>query len=152
MKRKRVRCPRCGLKYEARALRCPDCSAPRPVALGAGLSRGDRIVGVVLIVIGAVLVIPAFWLMYWALRFGGLRLKMGSFMIVVIPIGAIFNGLLLVNGVHPRAFYSWWENLSDLTQYLIWAALAVIVAVVVIAFMFGGVGQPDPQDFEPDME
>jgi hypothetical protein len=151
MKRKRVKCPRCGLKYGARLLRCPDCSAPRPVALGAGLSGADRIVGVVLIVVGAVLVIPAFWFLYWALRFGGMRAKTASFMIGVIPIGAIFNGILLVNGVHPRAFYSWWENLPDLTRYLIWGTLAVLAAVIVIAFMFGG-GQADPQDFEPDVD
>jgi hypothetical protein len=151
MMRKRVKCPRCGLKYRARLLRCPDCDAPRPHALGAGLTSADRVVGVVLIVIGAILVVPAFWLLYWALRFGGVRIKVASFMIVVIPIGAIFNGLLLVNGVHPRAFYTWWENLSDLKRYSIYLLLAIIGAVVVIAFLFGG-RTPEPEDFEPDMD
>jgi hypothetical protein len=152
MKRKRVKCPRCGMKYGSRLLRCPDCAAPSPMALGAGLSGSDRIVGVALIVVGAVLVIPSFWLLYWALRFGGLRLKFFSFMIVVIPIGCVFNGILLVNGVHPRAFYTWWENRSELTRAAVWVALGLVVVGAILLFMFGGGGSPDFQDIDPDMD
>jgi hypothetical protein len=122
------------------------------MALGAGLSRADRVVGLALIVIGAILIVPAFWLLYWALRTPGIRMKLASFMIVVIPIGALFNGILLINGIHPRAFYSWWRNLPDLTHFLIWGVLAVIVAVLVLVFVFGVGGQPDLQDFEPEAD
>jgi hypothetical protein len=120
-------------------------------ALGSGVSGSDRIVGLVLIVIGALLLIPALWFFYWALRYGRLRAKAAAFMIPVIPLGAIFNGILLVNGVHPKDFYSWWNNLSDLVRWAIYGALALIAAVVVIAFMFGGSGDVDVGDMDPDM-
>ncbi len=137
-KRKKVKCRLCGERYAARTLRCPACEAPNPHAAGSGVSATDRWVGVILIILGVLIAFPSFWFLYWALRFGGIRVKAVTCMLAIIPVGTVFNGILLVNGVHPKDFYSWWENLSDLTRGLIWAALAIVAACVLLFFMFGG--------------
>jgi hypothetical protein len=106
--------------------------------LGSGLTGADRIVGVSLIVIGAALAVPAFWFVYLMLRYGSLRGKAVSFTLAIVPVGAIFNGILLVNGVHPRDFYSWWDRRTELQRLLIWGTLAVAGLGIVLLFMFGG--------------
>jgi hypothetical protein len=99
--RKKVKCEFCGVKYGARLMRCPSCETPNTVHLKHGVSGADRVVGIILAAIGAVLLIPAIWLL--SLGLPGWKL----WLIWLIPLGMLANGILMIAGFHPR---DWWGS------------------------------------------
>jgi hypothetical protein len=76
-----------------------------------------------------------FWLLSLALGFGAVRVSVGWGLLALIPLGTVFHGILLLFGIHPKDFYAWWGNLSDLTKSILGALLAILVVGVLI-FMF----------------
>jgi hypothetical protein len=102
------------------------------------MSATDRWIGLILIVAGVVLAVPAFWVLLWVPNLGGSRGRLGVGVLALIPLAMVFHGVLLVCGVHPREFYAWWDNLSDLAQSLLLGLLALVVVGLVIFFFFTG--------------
>ncbi|MBI3411061.1 MAG: hypothetical protein HY040_22230 [Planctomycetes bacterium] len=140
MKPKRVQCDRCGTKYRLRTLRCPGCDALNPHAAGKGLTKSDRVVGVILLVFGilsgivlTVLLIASVWI--GAMR--GIRGAAACIILMVLPVGLIFHGILLLIGIHPRDFYSWWDHLPSVARRLAWGLLALVIVIFFIVFFFG---------------
>jgi hypothetical protein len=54
----------------------------------------------------------------------------------VIPLGMGLKGGLLICGVHPKDFYTWWNDLSDTVQYIIWGILGVVGLAVLYLLSF----------------
>ena len=148
-KQKRVKCRHCGVKFKAREVRCPVCEYPNPVRVGTGVSGSDRVVGLLLIGVGVLLGIPAFWLLVWTLLYGGIRGRAACAILVIVPVGSVFHGILLVNGIHPRDFYSWWNNRSEVQRALLWGALGIVVLGLVFLVFFSGGGAAE---LDPDLD
>jgi hypothetical protein len=100
------------------------------------MSASDRLIGLVLIVVGVLIAIPVFWVLLWVPNLGGSRGRFGVGLLALIPVATVFHGVLLVCGVHPRDFYAWWDNLSDLARALLLGLLALVGVGLVIFFFF----------------
>jgi hypothetical protein len=139
-KRKRVTCPRCGVKYRASHLRCPACEEPNPKAAPRGVSAADRLTGLVLLVVGVLIAVLVLFLLLLAPGVGG-RGGMALGTLAFIALGAIFHGVLFLVGIHPRDFYRSWYKLSDLTRFLIIGGLVVLGIGLVVFWFFSGKGE-----------
>jgi hypothetical protein len=138
MKRKRVTCAECETKYRARARRCPSCDEPNPLATGAW-TKYDGIVGISLIVVGVAIGIPVALLLIGSVWMGGprgIRAAAAGILLSVIPIGSVFHGVLLLCGIHPRDFYSWWDHLPSPVRGVAWSLLALLILTFVIVCFF----------------
>jgi hypothetical protein len=123
-------------------LRCPACEAPNPKAAPRGVSAGERLVGVILLVVGIALAIPIFFLLLFVPTWGGARGRAGLAALAIIPVGSIFHGVLFVSGIHPREFYAWWNSLAPVSRFLIIGALVLLAVglVLVVWLSSAGVG------------
>lgn len=130
--RKPVKCSDCGLQYGARALHCPQCQAPNPTPAGSGLSALDRMIGVIILGIAVLLAIPTFFFVYWNLEVR--RLSVYVILLAAVPIATAFVGILVIIGINPRDFYSWWGSLSRSSQWLLWVLLGLVAVAGVFWF------------------
>lgn len=140
MKRKDVKCARCGTRYRPRTLRCPGCHAVNPFAAGKGNKKFDRVVGIILIVFGIVTGIAFTVLLIGSVWMGGprgIRGAAAALILMVLPIGLLLHGILVLMGIHPREFYSWWEHLPGPFRKTAWGLLAVVIVIFFIVFFFG---------------
>jgi hypothetical protein len=135
MKPKRIKCPNCGERYGRGVRRCPACLEPNPKAVPPGVSFADRLFGILLIALGLAIGIPILWIFFWSPHFliGGRR---GWGLLLLIPVGLVFQGLLFLIGVHPRDFFAWWENRSDLSQFLVIGFLCLVGVGALILLFF----------------
>ena len=153
MKPKRVKCHQCGTKYRPQTLSCPTCEAPNPLADDRDLTKHDRLIAVSLIAFGIVIGIPVAVLLIGSVWMGGLRgirAAAAGILLMVIPVGAVFHGILLLSGVRPKEFYSWWQNRGSLERRLAWCLLALLILIFVIVGFFGEAFAPTTTTFDDD--
>jgi hypothetical protein len=120
-----------------KVMRCPSCHEPNPWAKKPPLTASDRYFGLLLVGVGLLIGIPVFYVLFWAPKFIFFG-RRGWVLLAVIPLGLIFHGILFLYGIHPKDFYGWWENLSDLSRGLIIGFLVLVGLVVFILLFFGG--------------
>src|SRR5262249_40939032 len=122
MKRKEVKCPRCDAWYRARLMRCPACYAANPRAAGKGNKKFDHLVGIVLVVFGAITGIAFTVLLIASMSMGpdGFRGAAAALVLMVLPIALLLHGIVILMGYHPRDFYWWWENVPGPIRRAAW--------------------------------
>jgi hypothetical protein len=145
-KPKRRKCEGCGEKYPALSLRCPRCFTPNPRVEKPPLEASERLFGIILVVVGVLIAIPVVILVRFTGRwFVGIRGYAALGTVAFIAVGTIFNGVLFLCGVHPKDFYSWWNNQSPLMRMLIIGGLVLAGVVLLMIFMLAagsGGGEP----------
>jgi hypothetical protein len=152
MKKKKVKCRHCGVRFRAREVRCPACQYPNPVRVDSGVSSTDRVVGAILVGIGVLIGIPALWLLIWTLLYGGVRGKAACAILVIVPVGSVFHGVLLLCGIHPRDFYAWFNSLSPINRALLCGVLGIAVVGLLFLVFFSNSSGGGRPDFEPDFD
>jgi hypothetical protein len=101
------------------------------------VKASDRLFGLILIALGLIIAVPVLWFLL-AASWVGLTGRRGWTLLTLIPLGLIFHGALFLVGVHPKSFYAWWENLSDLNRAILVGFLVIVgVGVFLVLFVFG---------------
>jgi hypothetical protein len=137
-KRKRLKCPHCGERYGPQTVRCPGCHEPNPFATKPPLKATDRLFGILLLGVGLLIGIPVFYILLWAPHLTLLGGRRGWGLLALVPLGLIFHGGLFLGGVHPKDFYGWWHNRSDLSRALLIGFLVLLGVGVFIFLTFSG--------------
>jgi len=123
-------CSFCGTVYSLRRLRCPKCYLEREDRW-APVSRLDRATGLVLLGIGGLMAFGFCWFIYKT-RFGRHAI------VLALPLWLMFQGGLLLAGIHLRDFYTWWNRLSQPAHIAIHLfGLIALVALVVLLVTAG---------------
>lgn len=141
VKDKAIQCKRCDTRFSQRLLRCPGCDAPNTKAAGTGLTKHDRLIAAVLIVLGIISGVVLTFLLIAAVWLGGPRGIAGAaglLLLMVFPLGLLLHGILLLAKIHPKDFYAWWENLPVPIRRGFWALVALIILVFFIVFFLSG--------------
>jgi hypothetical protein len=110
-------------------------------------------IGVLLIVLGIAIFIPVAILFIGSVWMGGprgIRAAAAGILLLVIPVGMVFHGILVLCGIHPRDFYSWWDNLGGPVRGLAWCLLALLILIFVIVGFFGEAFGPTNTKFDDD--